>query len=257
MNSLQKAVIIGSGSVARHLGNWLPYCSCSVVQIFDRKLSAAQRLATEIGSEFTDDYSKIFPVADIYIYAVSDDALSSVIQSVRANYGLHIHTAGSVGMDIFKDKKENFGVLYPFQTFSRQKKVNFKNIPLFIEANNAENLKNLELLAKKISKKVYTVSTEQRKIVHLAGVFGCNFPNYLWSIAYNLLKKNGLPFEILLPLVEESVDKLQYLSPQQAQTGPAARNDDNVIEEHLQLLEKHKDWQKIYKLFTAGIKKDR
>jgi len=208
----------------------------------------------EIGAEYTNDFAEILPDADIYIYAVSDDALSAVIQNVSAKNGLHIHTSGTVNMNIFEGKKENFGVLYPLQTFSKQKNVDFKQTPFFIEANNEKNLIYLENFAKKISEKLYKISSEQRKIVHLAGVLSCNFTNHLWNISYKLLKDNNLPFEILLPLIEESVEKLHYLSPQQAQTGPAVRGDKKVIEKHLQLLENDKDLQKIYKIFSKWIK---
>jgi len=254
---MKKTVIIGSGNVAWHLAHELPYCSCSVVQIFSRTLLSAQTLAMEIGAEYTNDFAEILPDADIYIYAVSDDVLSSVIQNVSTKNGLHIHTSGSVEMNVFADTKENFGVLYPFQTFSKQKKVDLKKVPFFIEANNAENLITLENFAKKISEKVYKISSEQRKIVHLTGVLSCNFINHLWNISYKLLKETNLPFEILLPLIEESVDKLRYLSPQQAQTGPAVRGDKNVIEKHLQLLESHKDLQEIYKMFSEQIMKSK
>ena len=249
----KKTVIIGSGNVAWHLAHFLPYCGCSVMQIFSRTLLSAQTLAMEIGAEYTNDFTEIALDADIYIYAVSDDALSAVIQNVSVKNGLHIHTCGSVEMNVFAGAKENFGVLYPFQTFSKQKQVDLKNVPFFIEANSTENLIILENFAKKISEKVYKISSEQRKIVHLTGVFACNFTNYLWNISYKLLKDNDLPFEILMPLIEESVDKLHYLSPQQAQTGPAVRGDKNVIANHLQLLENHKNIQQIYKILTKEI----
>ena len=250
---MKKTVIIGSGNVAWHLAHWLPYCGCSVVQIFSRTLTSAQALAMEIGAEYTNDFAEILSDSDIYIYAVSDDALSSVIQNVSVKNGFHIHTCGSVEMNIFANTKENFGVLYPFQTFSKQKKFDLKKVPIFIEANNIENLINLEYFAKKISEKVYKISSEQRKIVHLTGIFACNFTNHLWNISYKLLKESNLPLEILLPLIEESIDKLHYLSPQQAQTGPAVRGDKNVIENHLQLLENDKDLQEIYRILTEGI----
>jgi len=251
---MKKSIIIGSGNVAWHLAHWLPYCGCCVVQIFGRTLTSAQSLAMEIGAEYTNDFTEILPDADIYIYAVSDDALSSVIQNVSVKNGLHIHTSGSMEMNVFANTKENFGVLYPLQTFSKQKKVDLKQTPFFIEANNTENLTILENFAKKISEKIYEISSEQRKIVHLTGVFGCNFTNHLWNISYKLLKDNNLPFEILLPLIQESIEKLRYLTPQQAQTGPAVRGDKNVIKKHLQLLENDKDLQEIYKIFSEQIK---
>jgi predicted short-subunit dehydrogenase-like oxidoreductase (DUF2520 family) len=250
---MKKAVFIGAGNVAWHLAHWLPYCGCSTVQIFSRTITSAQTLAMEIGADFTNDFTKIFPDADIYIYAVADDVLSSVIQNVSVGNGLHIHTSGSMEMNVFAEKKERFGVIYPFQTFSKQKTADIKKVPLFIEANNAENLITIENFAKKISENVYKISSEQRKIVHLSGVFACNFTNHLWNISYNLLKNTNLPFNIIIPLIEESVAKLHYLSPKQAQTGPAVRGDKNVISKHLQMLENHKDLQEIYKIFSEQI----
>ncbi|MDR0829285.1 MAG: DUF2520 domain-containing protein [Prevotellaceae bacterium] len=250
---MNKVVIIGSGNVARSLAHALPYCGCAVEQIFSRNLLSAESLALEIGSDFTDDFEKISTDADFYIYAVSDDALRVVAEQVKAKSGIHLHTSGSVEMNVFEGKKENFGVLYPFQTFSKQKLADFKNIPIFIEANSQKNLDIIFDFAKNISNNVLKINSLQRKEIHLAGVFACNFSNFFYSIADDILRKNGLPFEIILPLIEESVQKLHFISPKEAQTGPAVRGDKKIIGEHLKMLADNKDLCEIYRLISGYI----
>ncbi|MDR3327410.1 MAG: DUF2520 domain-containing protein [Prevotellaceae bacterium] len=252
---MTKAVIIGSGNVAWSLAHYLPFCSCCVMQIVSRTQESAQSLASTIGADFTTDFSKIYANADFYIYAITDDALNTVITQVNVKNGLHLHTSGSVDMDVFRGKQYDFGVLYPFQTFSKQKKVDLNNVPFFIEANSSDNQHKLMDFAKKISLKVYEISFEQRKKVHLAGVFGNNFTNFLWGISYKFLKECNLPFSVILPLITESVDKLKYLTPNQAQTGPAARGDQKSIAEHLKFLHNNKDLEEIYALLTENIKR--
>jgi predicted short-subunit dehydrogenase-like oxidoreductase (DUF2520 family) len=250
---MKKAVIIGAGNVAWNLAHTLPSCGCAVVQIFSRREQSAQALAMDIGADFTADFSQICYDADFYIYAVSDDALSAVIKQVKVNFGLHLHTSGSVEMSVFEGQKENFGVLYPFQTFSKQKLVDMKNIPIFIESNSEKNLEIISDFANKISNKIFKINSLQRKDIHLAGVFASNFTNYLYSVAGDLLQKNDLPFALLLPLIEESTNKLHFMPPKQAQTGPAMRGDKKIIDKHLQMLADDKDLCEIYRLMSDKI----
>jgi predicted short-subunit dehydrogenase-like oxidoreductase (DUF2520 family) len=250
---MQKAVIIGAGNVAWNLANVLPFCGFAVEQIVSRTEQSAQALAMSIGADFTADFDKIFPYADFYIYAVSDDALSAVIKQVWVKSGIHLHTSGSVEMSVFGGKKECYGVFYPFQTFSKQKLVDFKNIPIFIEANSGKILEKIFKLASKLSDKVFSINSLQRKKVHLSGVFANNFTNYLYTVSENILQENGLPFDVILPLIEESVKKMRYLSPQQGQTGPAVRGDKKIISQHLQMLRNNKDLYKIYELISNKI----
>ena len=251
---MYKVVIIGSGNVAWHLAHYLPFCGGCITQIYSRNKDAAEALAASLGTDFTSNVRDIYSNADFYIYAIKDDALSTVIQAVEVENGIHLHTSGAVDISVFDGRKKNFGVLYPFQTFSKQRKIDLNQTPLFIEANTNYNLQKISDFANKISLKVYELTSEQRIKVHLAGVFANNFTNYLWNISYNLLKSNNLPFSVIMPLIKESIDKLNYLTPEQAQTGPAKRGDQNVIKAHLELLANNKNLQKIYELISEEIK---
>lgn len=251
---IKKVVVIGTGNVAWHLAHSLPLFGYCVVQIFGRDLDKAQGLALEIGADYTTDYNEIYTNADFYIYAVADNALHQVIDNVKVDSGVHIHTSGSVDIDVFRGKKSNYGVVYPLQTFTRNKKINFSKIAIFIEANNTDTMPKVEEFAKKLSLKIFDTDSRQRRMVHLAAVVGCNFTNYLWQVANELLKENHFPFrDVMLPLIEESVDKLKYLSPMEAQTGPAVRQDTDTITKHLQLLDKNDDFRHIYRYISDLI----
>jgi predicted short-subunit dehydrogenase-like oxidoreductase (DUF2520 family) len=248
-----KTVIIGSGNVAWSLAHYLPYCGCSVVQIVSRTQENAQSLAQSIGADYSNNFHKIFPFADFYIYAITDECLLSVIDSIRVENGIHLHTSGSVGIDVFEGKKNKFGVLYPFQTFSKYRQVNFKYVPIFIEANADETLTEINHLADKISDNVLILNGMQRKMAHLAGIFGNNFVNYLLGLSYKILKNNHLPSEIILPLVRETLEKFEIMSPQQAQSGPAARGNKKIIDEHLSILYENKELYDVYNLLSNKI----
>lgn len=191
--------------------------------------------------------------ASHYIYALKDEALEEVVSKLPPMPGLHLHTSGSISCAVFKNYQRRYGVFYPFQTFSKTKFVAFEKIPIFIEGSSPLELKAIEDFAHLFSPLVYPMSSEDRKIIHLSGVFACNFTNYLWTISTQLLKTKDLPFSILMPLIEETIDKLRTQSAQEAQTGPAARGDQNIIDQQLKLLKDHPDYQDIYQQLTAGI----
>lgn len=239
-------VIIGSGNVATHLSLALQKAGETIVQVYGRNKATAAHLAALLKVTYTTHFQKIHDHADLYIYAVSDSALSDLLQYPLATNALHVHTAGSVSLEVFKNKKIKYGVLYPLQTFSAHRKVNFKQIPLCVEANDAESELILATLAARLSEKVCVLDSDQRMKMHLAAVFSCNFVNYCYSIAEQLVKENDLSFDVLLPLITETAAKLDQLSPHQAQTGPARRNDSMVMEKHQQLLQHHPSWQQLY-----------
>lgn len=253
---IKRVVIIGTGNVSWMLAHSLPLFGYCVVQIVGRHEEKAQSLALEIGADYTSHYDEIYPNAEYYIYAVTDNAIAEVASNVPTNSGIHIHTSGSVGIEVFEGTKSNYGVLYPLQTFTRGKKIDFGKVAIFIEANNRETLESVEEFAKKLSLKVFDTNSRQRRSVHLAAVVGCNFANYLWQMSDTILKEHSFPFrDVMLPLVEESIDKLKYMSPKQAQTGPALRGDTQTIDKHLAMLNDNPQWQEIYKLLTAQIGK--
>lgn len=223
-------LIIGNGNVATHLTTaFLKSDTVSVTQINSRNL-------------------KDIPPAEVTIIAVSDDAIAEV--SSKINNGFVVHTSGSVSMHDLQNTTTK-GVFYMLQTFTKEKKVTFSKIPFCLEVEDPKNYTLLEKVAKSIGKKVYSINSEQRKILHVAAVFVNNFTNHLYKIANDICQNNNVSFEILQPLIEETAKKIQMVSPANAQTGPAIRKDLKTIKKHLQLL--NGDSKKIYKTLTKSI----
>lgn len=253
MKTGKQIVLIGAGNLATQLGLALHKAGFDIIQVYSRTEVSAKTLAQHIGATFTTNLTEITPTADLYIYALKDDVLEEVINTVPITNGLHVHTSGSIKMSLFSKKQKNFGVFYPFQTFSKTKLVDFSEVPFLITANSDESIENLKVIANKLSHRIFVVNDEDRSFVHLSGVFACNFTNYLYTIAEQLLAERNLPFDILMPLITETVNKLKTLSPTEAQTGPAQRGDQLVITKQIQLLAQNPEWQKVYQLLTENI----
>lgn len=250
---MKKVVIIGAGNVATHLAVALQKNGFAILQVFSRTEASAKKLAELLQTTFTTDLNHIDRQADLYFYCVSDHILGDIIDRFNHTEGLHIHTAGSIPATIFSQKRTHYGVLYPLQTFSKQKELDFRTVPLFIEANNEQNKATIEEIASLISDKVYCINSDERIKLHVSAVFACNFSNHLYHIASELLSESHLPFDLLMPLVEETVQKLKSLSPYEAQTGPAVRNDFNVLNKHLQSLANDPKKHDLYKLLSESI----
>jgi predicted short-subunit dehydrogenase-like oxidoreductase (DUF2520 family) len=242
--------------VATHLTKALFDTGYVIAQVVSRTEDHARRLAQAVDARWTIDFAQI-EVADLYIYSVSDAALEEAIRRNPQTDGLHVHTAGSMSLDLFTGLKHRGGVLYPLQTFSKEKKVDFGQVPLFVEASCPDDLNILKQLGADIGSKTFEADSSQRQQLHLAAVFACNFTNHLFAIADDLLKKSGLPFDVLRPLIRETIEKTSTLSPREAQTGPAIRRDGNVMEKHLLKLSDHPQWQEIYRLLSESIQKQK
>ncbi len=249
-----KIVFIGAGRLATHLAVKLSKLSFDILQIYSKTDQSANELATQVNAQATSNIKEINVDADIYIFAVKDSALPEVLAQIPRNKGLWIHTAGSIPMDIFEGYNDRYGVFYPFQTFSIDRYLDFSKIPVFLEANNKDDLNLLSDIAKRISNKVYLLSSEKRQYLHLTGVFACNFVNHMYLISHDILEREGIPFEVVLPLIDETAAKVHSLSPQNAQTGPAIRYDENVINKHIELIEDF-DLKEIYSLISKDIYK--
>lgn len=248
-------VLVGAGNLATSLAHALLKAEHNIMAVFSRTMLSAKKLAIEVGSMPLDDISLLPPHADIYIVAVKDDAIQGVTEKVAELYpdALIAHTAGTV--PIHAVKADRRGVFYPMQTFSKQRIVDFTHIPLFIEADNPEDEAVMMNLASTISKNVMQLDGDRRKVLHLAAVFCCNFSNHCSAIAEYILGKNGIPFNVMLPLINETTLKLNQCSPRQAQTGPAVRHDQNVINSHVRALQDSGLHQlaDIYKVMTESI----
>jgi predicted short-subunit dehydrogenase-like oxidoreductase (DUF2520 family) len=191
---------------------------------------------------------------DIIIVAVPDHKLKGVLENIRCRPDtLVAHTAGSFGIDLFPGYLSRRGVFYPLQTFSRERKVDFTGLPVLLESSDIHSSALLEELAASIGAKSFFVNTEQRIMIHLAAVFICNFTNHMLTGGKMVAEKAGIPFEIFYPLLQETISKAIELGPEQSQTGPAVRNDQNTIEKHLELLSFSPELKKIYKEITMSI----
>ena len=249
-----KLVLIGAGNIAYHLAPALQKKGIEIIQIYNRTLSSAKELGAILGvSHITDTIQNITPDADIYLFCIKDDVLPELLKNFPTNDGLFIHTAGSLPMNVFEPYAKNFGVLYPLQTFSKQRSVFFGNIPFFIEGNTPANTSQIETIAQLLSFQVNILSSEKRERLHLAAVFANNFSNHLFDIAAQMAKEQGLDWRLLVPIIEETADKLRTLSPREAQTGPAVRYDEKIIQKHLNLLKDKPEWQELYKLLSEEI----
>ncbi len=248
-----KIVIIGAGRVGSALGRALHTQGNTILKIVSRSAEKAAALASEFGCEHGNEL--LIPMdSDVVILAVNDDALRNVLGELKVPRKTVVaHTAGSVDLGVFDIGISNHGVFYPLQTFTRGRKYDFTSIPLFIEANNDYSEKLLRSLALSLSNKVFSLDSDKRKYLHLAAVFSCNFVNHMYCAGEVITTRAGMDFNVLIPLLRETMDKASDMGPEKSQTGPAVRNDKNTIEKHLELLSFSPDLQKIYRVITDSI----
>lgn len=245
-----KIVLIGAGNLATHLGLALREAEHDILQLYSRTEASAIQLATQLSCPYTTEIQTLRTDAEVYIYALKDDIIHHVMQQVHIPGALHIHTAGSV--DLYQSDKGNYGVMYPLQTFSKERPVSFKELPICIEGDSPETLRQIQELALSLSNKVHHISSAQRKQVHLAAIYACNFVNCLYANAEEIMERAQLPFELLYPLIQETAFKIKAISPKKAQTGPAKRGDANVMQQHLSLLDSEIQ-KEIYSLLSKDI----
>ncbi|MEJ6737237.1 MAG: DUF2520 domain-containing protein [Flavobacteriales bacterium] len=252
---LKNITIIGSGNVATHLGKALLKKGFSINQVYSQNKDNSFELASALNAMPCDDPKFITDESDLYIICIKDDFIAKIAQQLVLNNKTVVHTSGSVPMDVLAHF-DNYGIFYPLQTFSKETEINISEVPFCIEANNTDTQNKLLALAKMLSNNVYEINSNQRKKIHVAAVFACNFSNYLYTISEDILNKNNIDFNILKPLILETAKKIQHNSPKDVQTGPAKRNDQEVIINHINLLANAKDYQDIYSLITDNIIKN-
>ena len=253
MGDIKKIVLIGAGNVGTHLGLALHDAGLDMLQVFSRNHESAGNLAALLEADPVHDPAAVSGDADLYVLAVSDDAIGQVAQQIRPEGKFLVHTSGSVPMDIFRPFTAHYGVIYPLQTFSRHRKIDFRQIPVCLEANSISNMERLNRLVSEISEDVRSVPSDQRRLLHLAAVFACNFPNYMYRVAEGIVNSAKLDFDILRPLILETAMKVQEAGPLESQTGPARRGDREVMEKHLALLSTNPDLQRLYKEISGQI----
>jgi predicted short-subunit dehydrogenase-like oxidoreductase (DUF2520 family) len=251
-------VQIGAGNVGVHLAKALHAHGLRIRQVYSRTAAAASQLAAAVGAEYTVSLAEVVADADLYIVSLTDMALVELIPQLAARKeGLIVHTAGTIPMAVWEGAARRHGVLYPLQSFSKRRAVDFREIPFFIEANSEEDTQLLRRLAQRLSDKVFEANSAQRQRLHLAAVFASNFTNHLYALAATLLKRQEIPFDYLLPLIDETARKVHELSPLEAQTGPAARGDSVVMAKQLALLADDPNLQRLYKLMSESIYKSK
>ncbi len=229
-----KINIIGSGNVASHL-----------IKAFQDK-AEIRHVNPHTLCGFDID-------ADVSIIAVTDNAIRQVAESLPEVAGIIVHTSGSTPIDALECRKERIGVFYPLQTFTKDVELDYSEIPFLIEAKDHDTELRLLKLAATISDNVRVADSEKRKTLHVASVFACNFVNHLWAISEKLLNENGMEFNIIRPLLKETLRKTEHMSPFDAQTGPAIRRDSKTIDTHLSLLETDRELMNIYQTLTSSI----
>lgn len=245
----------GSGGVATSLLPALHNAGCRITQVFSRCMEHAATLAAQVNAVPIDRPAHYQHAADLVILALPDDVVKNILPVFSGDEAIIVHTAGALSLQVFENRQiANFGVLYPLQTFSRQRRVEMSQTPIFVEANTRANKEKLLSLAKLISANVSELSSEQRLHLHLAAVFGSNFANHCWSIAADILQQNNIPASVLHPLIGETFDKaLLARHPKDVQTGPAVRGDVGTMQKHIALLQNAPLRQRLYQLISESI----
>jgi predicted short-subunit dehydrogenase-like oxidoreductase (DUF2520 family) len=247
-----RVILIGSGNVASNLGRALLAADTEIVQVYSRKAANAKALAKKLKAKALTDLSKMDKRPALIIIAVKDDAIDAIVKKIKDNDGIVVHTSGSVSIDALK-KFNQYGVLYPLQTFSKDRKVDFSNVPMCLEASDVSTLKSLMNIAETLSECVYNLDSKQRQAAHLAAVFANNFTNHMYAIAESLLNENKLPFDLIRPLIDETALKVMDDFPANTQTGPAVRKDTKVMTRQLALLKKHPELKELYNEVSKSI----
>jgi len=246
-------VIIGTGNTATVLGRKFKQAGHRILQVFGRDASAASRLAYQLDTESTNYWSVIRKDGEIYLIAVADDAITDVAKHVHVPGKVVAHTAASIKKEVLKNMSHHYGVFYPLQSL-RKDRAELPDVPLFIDASDDIARNKLEQLAESISKGHVTEAGENDRLkMHVAAVFVSNFVNHLYTVAEDYCNKEGIDFQQLLPLIEETAQRIKTISPSKTQTGPAIRHDEATIKQHLQLLEKYPKLKEIYEVMTRGI----
>lgn len=257
MKKPPKIILIGAGNVATHLGLALYKSGVEVLQVFSRNLKKAKQLAQKLEAKPINDLSKITKKGTIYIIAVHDDAIREVAEQLAYLKGekrLFVHTSGATPSTVFKGVFKNYGVFYPLQTFSIDRKADFQNIPICIDTKKEKRISILQELADQLSPKVYQINDLERSVLHVAAVFVNNFTNHLFHIGEQICEEGNVDFDILRPLIQETAAKVQFNKPLSMQTGPAKRGDSKTIQRHLNHLKDQSDFKEFYELLTKSIK---
>lgn len=256
--AIKDIVILGSGNVATHLAPALAAAGGNILQVYSRKITRARKLAKKVNAKPVNKITEIHKNADLYLFAISDGAIEMVGKALSAHLNgekkyIVAHTSGATPSTVFKGHFKQYGIFYPLQTFSKNRPADFQSIPFCIDGNRKLVRTALFKLAEKLSSKVYEISDQERSVLHVAAVFANNFTNHLFTISKSILDQKNIPFDLLLPLILETAQKVQDHPPETMQTGPAIRNDRETMERHLRLLEGVPEVAEVYRRMSEGI----
>ncbi len=255
MDTIQKIVIIGSGHVGTHMGLAFRLAGLDVVQVYSRTAAHAQALAGKLECGYTDRMDALNPDADMYLIALTDDAIEDMVALFPYKKKLLVHTSGTTPLDALSNGSSRYGVFYPLQTFSKDVSLDYQKVPFCLEVSRDDDRAALEHLARKLSNTVQWTNSAQRRMLHVAAVFACNFVNHMYAVAADILKKQELSFDLLRPLIEETARKALENTPEAIQTGPARRNNLKVTKKHLEMLKENPDYHKMYNFISESIRK--
>jgi len=251
---LGKIALLGAGNLATHLGRKLATTGYEIIQVYSRTAAAAEKLAGQLGAGSTHSLDELDESAGTYLFCLPDDVIPCCLDQLRINDQLLIHTSGSVNVDIFEEYSRFFAVLYHLQSFSIDRDPDWATIPLCIEGNNPDTESMVRSMAEKLSGRVISLDSSNRKRLHLSGIFASNFSNHMYTLAYELARRHGLDPGLLSVLIRETAEKAIALEPACAQTGPALRGDENTMQDHIEMLKEIPEIQKIYTFVSESIR---
>ncbi|MEG1556032.1 MAG: DUF2520 domain-containing protein [Bacteroidales bacterium] len=249
---IQNITIIGSGNVASWFAHQASIAGIRIVQIYSRQLEHAQAIASIYQAQAIDHLKDLSFQSDLFLFSLKDDLYEDILKTIPTILPFAVHTAGSVSLKIFQHHAQNFGVLYPYQTISKTMDFNQMEVPLCVEGNRQETDTELLDFALRLSPRSYLINEEQRFTLHLAAVFASNFTNALYTIAHDILQKQHINWEIILPLLQNTLNKTRNLTPVEAQTGPAVREDFGIMQKQLASLDSPA-LQIIYRMMSEYI----
>jgi predicted short-subunit dehydrogenase-like oxidoreductase (DUF2520 family) len=260
MDKAQKAkrmivTVIGAGNLGSHLALGLHRAGCHIEQVFSRKRSKAESVGHETGAEPVVHLDEIRDGADLYLVAVADDAVQTVANQLRHTLSSDMfvaHTAGSVHSDVLA-AWQHHGVFCPLQTFTSSRPVEWKSVPIILHGSTPEMGETLHDFAHKLTDHEVRLPDQQRAVLHMAAVVANNFSNHMLTLSESIAIDHDLDFNLLKPLIEETVHKVMDASPREVQTGPARRGDEHTIEEHLEILKDRPQIARLYRMISEDI----
>lgn len=247
--------IVGTGNTAWFLATKLHAAGHLCKGIYGRDIAKATELANTIDANAYELIDGIPDNADVCILAVSDNAIEEISDKLRFSNTLLLHTAGAISSSVLKDAAKNYGVIWPIYSITKQQLPETRNIPSAIEVNNTDSVALIHTIAASFTDNVYEADSDKRKQMHLAAVFSNNFSNHLFAVAEKMCAEHGIPFSTMIPIIAQTAERINSQSPSTLQTGPAKRNDTATMQEHLQLLNQHLEWEEMYKSISASILK--